>query len=230
MNLANMKQMENNENKIGKAEEAFQAITAHILERKILPGQRLVERRLASEYGMSKTPVREAILKLKEVGLVTGDFHNGVYVVNFSGQDALEIFDLREFMEGLSARLAARNADGEDLEELERAYDDSIEAMNNKDVKLYSELDQSFHFKLIDVGGNQRLHEIYSRLRLQAKILMRSSMRLPGRGMEQSCKEHKEILAAISAHDEDMSEKAARKHIGNTREAVENWLRDGYLI
>ena len=218
------------EGKMGKAEEAFQAITAQILERKILPGQRLVERRLASEYGMSKTPVREAILKLKEVGLVTGDFHNGVYVVNFSGQDALEIFDLREFMEGLAARLAARNADAEDLAELEKAHEESIRAQENKDTKLYSELDQNFHFKLMEIGGNQRLGEIYSRLRLQAKFLMRSSMRLPGRGMTQSCKEHKDILAAISKHDEDKSEMAARRHIANTREAVENWLRDGFLI
>jgi DNA-binding GntR family transcriptional regulator len=221
---------QNPETKIGKADGAFKAITEQILARKIMPGQRLVERRLATEYGISKTPIREALLKLKEVGLATGDFHDGVYVAHFSGQDALEIFDLREFMEGLSARLAARKADEHDLNELEDILSKSLKAMTVDDSQLYSELDQQFHYKLIDIGENQRLAEIYSRLRLQAKVLMRSSMGLPGRGMEQSCEEHRSILDAIKTHDEEVSEHAARAHILNTRKAVEKWLKEGVFI
>ncbi len=219
-----------NNDSLGKADLVFNFLTTQILERNIMPGQRLVERRLAGQCGVSKTPVREALVKLKEVGLATGDFHNGVYAANFSGQDALEIFDLREFMEGLSARLAARKASNEDLDELENTLAECLAAMKAGDNKRYSELDQFFHYKLIDIGGNQRLAEIYSRLRLQAKVLMRSSMRLPGRGMKQSCEEHRDILDAVKTHDEDNSERAARRHILNTREAVEKWLRDGVLI
>lgn len=219
-----------NKESLGKADQAFAYIQKQIFERKILPGHRIVERSLAQECGMSKTPVREALQRLKEVGLVTGDFQNGVYVINFTAKDALEIFDLREVLEGLSARLATKHADEENIKELQELLDDSKTALDSKDAKLYSEVDQSFHFTLITIGGNHRLLDIYQRLRLQAKLLMHSSMRLPGRGMEKSYEEHLKVFEAIKKRDVDLSEKMARQHILNTCEAVVKWLQEGFLL
>jgi DNA-binding GntR family transcriptional regulator len=215
---------------ISKTDQAFHYITTQILERRIMPGQRLVERGLARELSMSKTPVREALLKLKDVGLATGDFQNGVYVVSFTGQDALELVDLREMLEGLSARRAVASTDQESLEELERLLDKSQNAMEEGDTHAYSELDQDFHTSLIQLGGSRRLHEIYSRLRLQTKFLMRSTMRLPDRGMEISWVEHRAVLDALKSGDEDRCEATARQHIHNTRDALEKWLREGYML
>ena len=220
----------NNAENMGKAEKAFLYIQKQILERTILPGQRIVERTLALECGMSKTPVREALQRLKDLGLVTGDFQNGVYVINITATDALEIFDLREVLEGLSARLATRHADTDKLLEIENVLEESRAALESRDVKRYSELDQEFHFLMMRLGGNTRLFDIYHRLRLQASFLMRSSMRLPGRGMGKSYREHLDIFEAMKDGDAARCEQAARRHIITTREAVETWLRQSLFL
>jgi len=215
---------------IGKAEKAFLYIQKQILERKILPGQRIVERTLARECNMSKTPVREALQRLKDLGLVTGDFQNGVYVSNITGKDALEIFDLREFLEGLSARLAAQRINGDNLEKVKNILEESHLAMKSDDTRRYSELDQNFHFTMMSLSGNSRLFAIYRRLRVQATILMRSSMRLPERGMEKSFTEHMDIFKALEKRDAVRCEHTARQHIVNTRDAVEKWLNQNLFL
>lgn len=220
----------NNFENSGKAEKAFLYIQKQILERRIMPGQRIIERSIAQECNMSKTPVREALLRLKDLGLVSGDFQNGVYVINITGKDALEIFDLREVLEGLSARLAAQSADREGLQEIEDILEESRFAMESNDAKSYSDLDQEFHFLMMRLGENDRLFEIYHRLRVQASILMRSSMRLPDRGMEKSFNEHLAIFEMMKRGDAAGCELAARQHIVNTREAVKKWLQQNLFM
>lgn len=215
---------------MGKADEAFQYIQKQILERRIQPGQRIVERAISQECGMSKTPVREALQRLKNMGLVAGDFQNGVYVNNLTGKDALEIFDLREVLEGLSARLAAQHANAERLCEIHDILDESRQAMAAGDGTRYSDMDQEFHFSMMRLAENERLFEIYYRLRVQASILMRSSMRLPDRGMEKSFSEHMEILKAMEEGDEVKCENAARQHMINTRHAVKKWLEQNLFL
>jgi len=215
---------------IGKADQAFHYIQKRIMERKIPPGQRIIERAIARECGMSKTPVREALQRLKDIGLVAGDFQNGVYVNSISGKDALEIFDLREVLEGLSARLAARHADAENLSKIKNILEQSREAMKAGNTKHYSDLDQEFHFSMMRLAENERLFDTYYRLRVQASILMRSSMRLPDRGMDKSFSEHVDILEAMEQGDEVNCEKAARQHIINTRHAVQKWLEQNLFL
>ncbi len=200
------------------------------MERKIQPGQRIVERAIARECDMSKTPVREALQRLKDIGLVSGDFKNGVYVNSISGKDAIEIFDLREVLEGLSARLAAQHVDAESLQEIRDILDESRIAMGSGDARHYSELDQKFHFSMMHLAGNERLFEIYYRLRVQASILMRSSMCLPDRGMEMSLAEHMDIFRAMKEGDSAGCEDAARQHIINTRLAVQKWLEQNLFL
>jgi DNA-binding GntR family transcriptional regulator len=220
----------NNFENIGKAEKAFLYIQKQILERKIIPGQRIVERAIAQECGMSKTPVREALQRLKDLGLVSGDFQTGVYVINITGKDALEIFDLREVLEGLSARLATENANQESIQEIEDILEESRFAMDSNDAKRYSDLDQEFHFLMMRLGENDRLFEIYHRLRVQASILMRSSMRLPDRGMEKSFNEHMAIFEMMKKGDTVNCERSARQHIVNTRDAVQKWLQQNLFL
>lgn len=90
-----------------KTEQAFLYPQRQILERRILPGRQIGERTIAQECNMSKTPVLEALQGFKYLGLVSGDFRNGVYVIHITGKGALEIYDLREVLKGLLARLAA---------------------------------------------------------------------------------------------------------------------------
>src|SRR5215468_5419037 len=129
-----------------------------ILSRKLKPGERLVEGRLADEFGVSRNPVREAIRVLASEGLVEVTARRGASVISMTDEEARETIEVRALLEGQNARLAARRRD-------EAVLRQGTEAVAAKRYDLLPGLNQQFHHELAAAGRNRVLGDLLKRLR-----------------------------------------------------------------
>jgi len=212
------------ENYPSKTEKVYKILQEDIIERRLLPGQRLVERELIGRLGVSKTPVREALARLERDGLVKGSLHQSAVVARILRKDAVEIYDLREVLEGLAAKNAAEKITPEKVEELHSIIKLSEDCIKENNLKEYARLDLQFHHLVGIISENERLCEMMRQLRDQARILMSTSMTLPGRGAKISLSEHKKIVEAIVNQNPDLAKEMAKEHIRKTRKAVLDWF------
>ena len=213
-------------NASSKSKKIYNIIIKEIVTGKIFPGQRLIERELIEKYGMSKTPIREALHKLAENGIVTYELNKGFSVVKISHCDVEEIYELREVLEGLAAKKVVEKLDlaiTQDKNIIEN-FRLSEKCLKNNDIQKYSILDVGFHNLLADMSGNYRLKNTLDKLYYQAKLLLSTSLYLPGRGISISFSEHKDIVKAISNKDIVKAERKARAHAKNVKTAVLNWI------
>lgn len=212
---------------LSKTDMVYRALQEEIVEGRIPPGERLVERNLMERFGVSKTPIREALLKLKQDGLVEGGVvHQGVSVIRISREDAIEIYDLREVLEGLAARKAAERIREEDIEKLNSFLQLFEECVEKGDIRKYAKMDLDFHKFLAVVSGNKRLVKAIERFFYQARILLRTSLMLPSRGPKVSLAEHRKVVEAIIEKNASLAEKKAKEHVRNTKEAVLRWFEN----
>ena len=212
------------ENNPSKSEKIYKILQDDIIERRFLPGQRLVERELIEKLGVSKTPVREALARLKRDGLVEGTLHRSIVVSRILRKDAVEIYDLREILEGLAARGAAEKITPEKAKEIHSIIQLTEECIKKNNLKEYAPLDLQFHNLIGIISENERLCEMMQRLHYQIRILMSTSITLPGRGVRVSLNEHKKIVKEIVNRNPDLAEKMAKEHIKKTRKAVLDWF------
>jgi DNA-binding GntR family transcriptional regulator len=175
---------------------------------------------------MSKTPIREALYKLEENGVVTYELNKGFSIVKVSRCDVEEIYELREVLEGLVVKKVAGKLDLTPTqdEDIIKNFRLSEECLKNNDIQKYSILDMEFHNLLADMSGNCRLKSMLNKLYYQAKLLLSTSLFLPGRGISISFNEHKDIAKAISNKDIINAEKKAQAHIKNVKTAILNWI------
>jgi DNA-binding GntR family transcriptional regulator len=209
-----------------KSKKIYNMIIKEIVTGKFFPGQRLIERELIEKYGMSKTPIREALYKLEENGVVTYELNKGFSIVKVSRCDVEEIYELREVLEGLAVKKVAGKLDltlTQD-EDIIKNFRLSEECIKNNDIQKYSILDMEFHNLLADMSGNGRLKSMLNKLYYQAKLLLSTSLFLPERGISVSFNEHKDIAKAISNKDIINAEKKAQAHIKNVKTAILNWI------
>lgn len=210
---------------IDKTEQIYRLLRKRILEGKLTPGSRLIERKLAEELNVSKTPVREALVRLDKDGLLDGEVHRGLWVAELTEEEAREIYDLREMLEGLAAREAAKRINQQECRKFTSFVEEFEMHYNRKNFTSYSDTDIKFHNFLIEISANQRLYHLVSHLRAQSRLLMTTSVNLPGRA-EASLSEHKSIIQAVVSHNDDLAEKYAREHIRNVKNAVLNHLEE----
>ncbi|MGH2684287.1 MAG: GntR family transcriptional regulator, partial [Actinomycetota bacterium] len=129
------------------------------------PGSRLVEEHLASELGVSRNPVREALRVLEAEGYVEMIPRRGAVVATLSASEASEIFEVRTALEALAARLAARKATGGDAAELDRLIAASQKALRKKDGRALSTLNTQFHQEVLRLAKNGYLRDVMMPLR-----------------------------------------------------------------
>lgn len=204
---------------IDKREQVYRLLRKRILEGELSPGSRLIERKLAEELEISKTPIRETLVMLKKEGLADGEVHRGLWVAEITKEDAKEIYDLREMLEGLAAREAVEKINQEECRKLVSFLKEFEKCYHQKDLRSYSNTDIKFHNFLIEISGNKRLYELVSHLRAQSRLLMSTSVNLPGRA-KASLSEHKKIVQVVVDREGELAEKYAREHIRNVKKAV----------
>jgi DNA-binding GntR family transcriptional regulator len=209
-----------------KTEAVYQKLLEGIVDRGFVPGHRLVVSDLVGEFSVSRTPVREALLRLKNEGLVQGDLHRVAYVAHPTSKDAEEIYDLREVLEGLAARNAAWKVTDEGAMELKALIRQSEKYCEQEKLKEFTQVDVKFHEYIAEIGGNRRLRHALTQIRNQSQILRRTSMHLLGGKGYQALAGHKRIVEAIINKDPELAETRAREHIREFKGALVSLLKE----
>ena len=176
------------------------------------PGARLVEAELAERFGVSRTPVREALNRLETQGVVARDPRRGAVVASLDYDQLGELYAVRAVMEGFAARMAARHAAPAEIALLQEMVDD--DRGRAADAAALSQSNKAFHRQLHRASHNRYLVQMLDAMRRSLALLSHTSLAWPGRGA-QSVAEHGRIVAAIAARDEEAAEAAAREHIEN---------------
>jgi len=197
------------------AERLRQRIFAHELQ----PGARIDEQALTIDYGISRTPLREALKVLAAEGLVTLKPRRGCFVTELSEQDLDEIFPLMAILEGRCALEDTGKAQAREIASLEQIHRQLEGSAESRQIERFFELNQEFHARIQDMAGNRWLRQTVRDLRKVLKLTRLLSLSIEGR-LEQSLAEHERILAAIKAGDGLLAESLMHDHILSVRQAL----------
>lgn len=209
-------------------ERIFCQLREAIVEGKIPAGSKISEADLAQTYGISRGPLREAISQLAAAGLVERRPNIGARVIEMSSEQLLNIFHVREALEGMAARQAAQNMSVEQVEHLRETLAQHAQQMREKGGNSYFQKsgDLDFHYQIVMGSGNAYLikllcHDLYFLVRLYRYQFGMRSKRGPA-----ALSEHHHIVEAIARGDGEMAELLMRSHIRASRENVERMLAD----
>ncbi|OAM74530.1 GntR family transcriptional regulator [Devosia elaeis] len=193
-----------------RGQNAYGAILAAIRDGIYRPGDAIREEEVASRIGVSRTPVREALGRLQEKGLVEAAQGRGVAVAILSTSQVFELYAIRQEMEGLVARFAAQHATTAEMDNLARINDLFGNASDNP--RRAAELNRQFHARLYDATRNRYLRQMVEGLQETIALLPTTTFVQPGR-TEIAREEHAEIIRAIRERDTERAETAAVRHI-----------------
>jgi DNA-binding GntR family transcriptional regulator len=197
------------------AERLRDLIFAHQLP----PGSWVDEQALATQYGISRTPLREALKVLASEGLVTLKPRRGCYVTEVTERDLDEIFPVLALLEGRTAYEATRNAKPADLRRLEAVHDELERWAARKDINRFFDANQRFHLAVQELAGNRWLAQMIDDMRKVLKLTRHHSLLSEGRP-EQSLAEHRGIMAAIRAGDANEAARLMHDHLLAGRAAI----------
>lgn len=193
-------------------EVAYQAIRRRILDNAYPPGFQALEQSLATDLGISRTPVREALIRLQKEGLVEVIPRHGMRVLPVSPNDMKEIYEILTALEGTAAELAAkRRPTEEELSPLERASRDMAKALRADDLDAWAEADERFHRHLIEISGNRLLAQAVLNFWDRAHRVRRLTLRLRPKPVN-STKEHLALVERIRAGDPRGANEVNRAH------------------
>jgi DNA-binding GntR family transcriptional regulator len=203
---------------MSKKDLIIQQLRAEIVSGQIPPGLKLSEARLAERFGVSRMPVRDALKELESAGFVTIEQRRGTFVRGMSRSEILDLFEVREAVEGMAARLCAHRANNDLLAKLDDLIETMSRQVENLDMDGYSQTDERFHELILSGASNERLSDHYRLLvqHLHRGLLSSIVTRRAGR-MERSLAEHAEIMHALHAHDPRGAEDAMRNHVQRGR-------------
>lgn len=189
-------------------QEAYARIRAAIRSGALVPGERLTETDLAGRFGVSRTPVRQAIARLEAEGLLTHEARRGLTVTRPDHQQVVELYVMREVLEGAAARLAAQHASETEIAAMAEIVEHEPEAFG--DAHALAEVNQRLHGLLYLAAHNRYL--LRSLEQLAATMSLLPTLLTRGGRAEQAHAEHRAIIAGIIARDGDAAEAAARTH------------------
>jgi len=185
------------------------------------PGDRVGEKEFSERLGISRTPIREAVRRLEVEGLVKRAPRRGVFVTDLSPEAIDELYNLREVLEGLAARLAAAYATEGEIHKLREIYDRYASAVRTHDVNKILDRDVDFHDVIAGASRSGRLQATITMFRNQLGLLRTRSVAIVGRS-EKALEEMGRVLDAIARRAPGEAEGAMRQHI---REAQLDVLR-----
>lgn len=206
------------------ATQAYRALRSQILNQQLKPGKKLVVRELSEVLDLSPTPIKSALTTLTQEGFVVHIPHQGFFVHELDASDLKEIYELREMIEGLAARLAAQHADQKLIEKLESLLKKQL-AFDHDNIGHYGELDNAFHQTLWEASGNKRLVDAASTFQHQVGSFINNSVMAPGR-FEASKQEHEAVVQAIVAQKPEEAEAHMRNHVRNAGAAIQDYLSE----
>ncbi len=198
-------------------EEVAELLRQRIFNRELLPGSWIDELKLAEEYGISRTPLREALKVLATEGLVTMKVRRGAYVTEVNEKDLTDVYHLLSLLESDAAGVVAAQASASQLKELQDLHDELEKAISNRE--RFFEINEAFHMRLLEIADNRWRDQMVADLRKVMKLNRHNSLLKSGR-IEESLAEHRAIMQALSLHDADAAAQRMREHFSNGLEAA----------
>lgn len=208
------------EKSLSLEEMVYTNLEEEILSGKLTRGTSLGEISISLRLGVSRTPVRGALHRLSEDGLVEILPNRGAVVLGINSEDLIDIYHIRMRLEGLASASAAERISEEDLTKLSDAVELAEFYINKKDTEHLKELDTQFHSIIYRASGNRLLNKVLSELHRKTKAYRKLSLSVPGR-LEKSAFEHREILMAIKERNPEKADRLTSLHV---ERALENML------
>ncbi len=206
-------------------ERIAEKIREAILTGTLREGERLVERKLATQFATSLTAVREALIELETEGFVTKKPNAATHVTKLTLEGAEKIFALRRVLEAFAVEEAARRATPEQIQELEDHYRDMLQAATKKNTRIFIRRDFAFHEKIWEAAGNEYLAIALERI--VVPVFAFSAIRIDSRqafDLSQDAQSHLPMLEAIKVKDPEAARKAflagLEEWLSNTRAYV----------
>ena len=206
------------------ADRVFGQIQDAIVKGELKSGVKMSEAELTARYGVSRGPLREALRRLEARKLLTRIPHVGVRVVALTIEDVLQMYQVREVLEGMAARLAAQHATDEEVQSLKQLLQQHQQQTELQSGKGYyqEEGDFDFHYRIVKASRNEVLMqmlcgELYHRVRLY-----RYQFSVTAGRPHKAFAEHSRIIEAIESRDGELAEFLMRRHISSARKNVES--------
>jgi DNA-binding GntR family transcriptional regulator len=198
---------------------ALEKLRRAIIDGKLAPGARLVERRLCDLLGVSRTVVREILRQLETEGWVVNPPYKGPSVATIGKEEARQIYGIRIALEGYAARLCATQASEQQIGRLEQSIEAMAAAAAKKDIDQHIRAIEQFYEVLLDAAGNGMMTAYLQSLRGRAARLRSFSLSHPKRAAA-SIAEKTRIVAAIRARDPNLAQRLAEKHVQASADTV----------
>jgi DNA-binding GntR family transcriptional regulator len=199
----------------------YQAVAERLREqifnRTLEPGSWIDEQKLALEYGISRTPLREALKVLAVEGLVTMKVRRGAYVTEMSRDDVAQVYHLLALIESDAAAQVARHASLAQRQELQRLHTQLEQKVRQREA--FFRLNEQFHMALLEAAGNRWALQTVTDLRKMMKLNRHHSLLKQGR-LEDSLAEHRALLQALLAGDAEAARRLMQQHFASGLEAA----------
>ncbi|WP_169809209.1 GntR family transcriptional regulator [Actinomadura chibensis] len=199
------------------ADDVYERLRAAILNRELTAGTRLSVPSLAEDLGFSRSPVREAVQRLVQAGLATEEVHRGAVVAALDVSSVLSLYELREALEGMAARLACERATEQEITEMGALLEEHSRALHADAHDRHVALDMEFHARIRAAARNEHLRASLERVQDMVALAM---MAADTSWHQQALLEHQAIYAAIRQGPPETAEAVARAHISRIRHSL----------
>lgn len=206
--------------KYRQSDTAYDYIKEKILDGSYKPSQRLTETQLSKEIDVSRHTIKLALLKLEQENLVKIEKNKGATINSFTLEEVINFLEIREVLEGLVARNAAKNISDSELEELDTLLERMLKHLKGNEFDHYSNLNKEFHNIIYKASKKLEAVELIDMIKTQLIRYHFRTILVPGRN-ESSYNEHRRILEALKLRDEKEAENAIIDHITNVRLTIE---------
>ncbi len=202
-------------------EEVAELLRQRIFNRELQPGSWIDELKIAHDYGISRTPMREALKVLATEGLVTMKVRRGAYVTEVSERDLADVYHLLSLLESDAAGVVAQHADEAQINELKALHQELEDAARPEqlDRERFFEINERFHMRLLEIADNRWRNQMVADLRKVMKLNRHNSLLKSGR-IQKSLSEHRDIMAALALRDVQLCSQRMQAHFASGLEAA----------
>jgi DNA-binding GntR family transcriptional regulator len=202
----------------------YEKLREMILSKELKPGEKLLQERLATQLGVSRTPLLKAMQMLEYDYLVERIPRRGMFVKKLSIQEMMDIYDVREGIETVAVRLVIERANSKQIDQMQNTWK-SFVGQKKISKEKYQETDDKFHALLLEFSGNKILEKTYRNSFLQARIVQIGIMRPP----EETLPEHLELVDAIANRNVEHAEKVLKKHLRKSKALIETNFKNDLI-
>jgi DNA-binding GntR family transcriptional regulator len=206
-------------------QKAYQILKTMIMDRQLLPGEKIPQEKLAEDLGISRTPLINALKFLEKEKLVQSIPRRGFFMRTFTQKEMISIFELREVLEGLAARKAAQKITDNQIVQLGKFFKQFAGDKDIDDIRAYAREDRRFHKFLLDIGAKEFLKSILETYNVISYSYQVVSPEGLVRHPRETIREHRAMIDAIAGRDAEAAENLMRRHFQRSRAVLQESLK-----